>query len=66
MVNLVLLNPATDINKCDSFGVNSFWIASYYSKIDVLFIYDLFMWIIGHEITYLKRNRYDVQKSKWF
>ena len=35
MVALILKNKETDINKTDFYGINAFWIASFYGNIDV-------------------------------
>jgi len=35
MVSLILKNKTLEIDKTDQFGVNAFWIASFYGKIDV-------------------------------
>jgi len=36
MLNLMLANRTLDINKKDKFGVNAFWIASFYGKLDFM------------------------------
>ena len=36
IMNLMFQNKGLDINKTDRYGVNAFWIASFYSKIDAM------------------------------
>ena len=36
MLNLMLANQTLDINKQDRYGVNAFWIAAFYGKIDFM------------------------------
>jgi ankyrin repeat protein len=36
MLNLMLANRNLDLNKKDRFGVNAFWIASFYSKVEFM------------------------------
>ena len=35
MVQLMLKNKTLEIDKTDQFGVNAFWISSFYGKMDV-------------------------------
>ena len=36
MMNLMLANQTIDLNKKDKYGVNAFWIACFYGRIDVM------------------------------
>lgn len=36
MLNLMLANRTLDINKQDRYGVNAFWLAAFYGKIDFM------------------------------
>jgi ankyrin repeat protein len=36
MLNLMLNNQTLDINKQDKYGVNAFWIAAFYGKIEFM------------------------------
>lgn len=36
MLNLMLANKSLDVNKKDRYGVNAFWIAAFYSRIEFL------------------------------
>ncbi len=43
MVAMIASNPLTKINKCDSYGVNAFWVAAFYGHVDVIYlIYKLY------------------------
>lgn len=36
MLNLMMANKTLDVNKTDRFGVNAFWIAAFYGRIEFL------------------------------
>ena len=36
MINLMFQNKRIDVNKTDKFGVNAFWIASFYGQIETM------------------------------
>lgn len=33
---MILENPTADINKTDKYGVNAFWMASFYGHIEIM------------------------------
>ena len=35
MVAMIVTNPNTRINKCDTYGVNAFWVAAFYGHVEV-------------------------------
>jgi ankyrin repeat protein len=36
MAKLIVSNPNTDLNRTDNYGVNAFWIASFYGNLEIM------------------------------
>lgn len=60
---MLLYYPTVDVNKTDCYGVNSFWIASFYGHIDVIFYLII---RIDNEIVDAETGGLDVQEPERF
>ena len=51
MINLIFQNNKVDVNKTDKYGVNAFWIASFYGHIETMRV------LVQHKVDIYARNQ---------
>lgn len=64
IIKTLLANNKIDVNKCDKYGVNAFWIATFFGHVDVSVLY--YKTYVDYETSFINQDRQRVLQSEWF